>query len=49
VTVARGSATTTFSAGLRARASSMRRNSTGCANAVFEPAMKIRSAASMSS
>ena len=49
VTVARGSTTMSLSCGFFARASSMRRQSTGCAKAVLEPAISIRSAASMSS
>ena len=40
VAVRRGSTTTIFSAGLRSFAASMRRNRTGCAHAVFDPAMK---------
>ena len=42
VAVRRGSTTMIFSAGLRAFAASMRRNSTGCAHAAFEPAMKMQ-------
>ena len=48
VSVKRGSTTMSRSAGLRAFASSRRRNNIGCANAVFEPAMNMHSAWSMS-
>ncbi len=42
VSVRRGSATTTRMPGRARLASSMRRNRIGCANAMFEPAMKTR-------
>ena len=40
VSVRRGSATMTFMPGLAARASSMRRNKMGCAQAALLPTMK---------
>ncbi len=49
VSVRRGSQQTILSRGLAARASSIRRNSTGCAQAVLLPAMKMHSAWSTSS
>ena len=49
VSVRRGSATISFMPGSARRASSRRRNSTGCAQAMFEPVMKTVCARPMSS
>jgi hypothetical protein len=49
VSVRRGSTTTIFISGRACLAASMRRKSTGCANAALDPAMKRQSACSMSS
>ena len=49
VSVRRGSTTISFIAGRAFLASSMRRNSTGCAHAVLEPAISRQSVWSMSS